>query len=111
MQRYVFLTSVTDSPETTLQNLHFPIVDVPDVVTLDISDPLRFAQLREIIIIKETSWGVLFVPRVSIGRELYEKIETTAHDEGISVSKLVERLIAQATEKKTMYCPRGAFKF
>ena len=80
-------------------------------VTLDGSYPLRFTQLYEIITYdQETSRG-LFVPRVSIGKELYEKMESTAHDEGIPVSKLVERLIAQATEEKPMYCPRCAFRF
>ena len=75
--------------------------------------PIRYGSLnytKSSHIVKETSRG-LFVPKVSIGKELYEKIESTAHDEGIPVSKLVERLIAQATEKKTMYCPRCAFRF
>jgi hypothetical protein len=51
------------------------------------------------------------VPRVAIAKELYKKIESRANDEDIPVSKLVEKLLAEATKEKTMYCPRCAFKF
>ena len=51
------------------------------------------------------------MPRVTITRELYKKIETQAEKEGIPVSNLIERLLVEATEEKTMYCPRCAFRF
>jgi hypothetical protein len=55
--------------------------------------------------------GGLFVPRVAIAKELYKRIESRAHDEEIPVSKLIEKLLVEATKEKIMYCPRCAFKF
>jgi len=51
------------------------------------------------------------VPRVIIARELYKEIEAQARREGIPVSRLVERLLVEATREKVMYCPRCAFRF
>ena len=51
------------------------------------------------------------MPRVEIAKKLYERIELQAHDEDIPVSKLIEKLLVEATKEKTTYCPRCAFKF
>ena len=51
------------------------------------------------------------MPRVAIAKKLYKRIELQAHDEEIPVSKLIEKLLVEATKEKTSYCPRCAFKF
>jgi len=52
------------------------------------------------------------VPKVAITKEVYEKIEAQAYKEGVSVSKLVERLLQESTTKKIIEsCPRCAFRF
>jgi len=53
----------------------------------------------------------IVVPRVTIAKQLYEKIESQAHKEDVPVSKLIEKLLVEATREKSVYCPRCAFKF
>ena len=55
--------------------------------------------------------GASPVPRITITQELYKKIEDQAEKEGISASKLAEKLLAEVTKPKTMFCPRCAFRF
>jgi len=57
-------------------------------------------------------WKCPLVPKVAITKEVYEKIEAQAYKEGVSVSKLVERLLQESTTKKIIEsCPRCAFRF
>jgi len=51
------------------------------------------------------------MPRVTITKELYKKVEAEALRERIPVSKLIEKLLVEGTKEKTMYRPRCAFKF
>jgi len=64
---------------------------------------------------RESWWrseeGSCAVPKVTITHDLYKRIETQAHDEQIPVSKLIEKLLLDATKEKMMYCPRCAFRF
>ena len=55
--------------------------------------------------------GASVVPRITIEEELYEKIEAQARKEGISASKLAEKLLMEVTTPKQMSCPRCAFRF
>ena len=89
-----------------------PIPIVPRAVTLDGSGALRFTQLYKIIsYVQRRIEEAFFVPRVEIAKKLYERIELQAHDEDIPVSKLIEKLLVEATIERTTYCPRCAFKF
>jgi hypothetical protein len=51
------------------------------------------------------------VPRITIREEVYKKIEAQAQKEGVSPSKLAEKLLMETATPKTMYCPRCAFRF
>ena len=51
------------------------------------------------------------MPRVTIAKDLYKRIEEEAHSEEIPVTELIEKLLVDATKKKTTYCPRCAFRF
>jgi len=51
------------------------------------------------------------VPRITITEEVHKRIETQAEKEGISASKLAEKLLLEAITPKTTFCPRCAFRF
>ena len=51
------------------------------------------------------------MPKVTITHDLYKRIEVKAQDEQIPVSKLIEKLLFEATKEKMRYCPRCAFRF
>jgi predicted CopG family antitoxin len=52
------------------------------------------------------------MPKIAIAKEVYERIEDQARKEGVPVSKLVEKLLEEATKRKIVQsCPRCAFRF
>jgi len=55
--------------------------------------------------------GEPILARITITEELYKKIEEKAQEEGLSTSKLAEKLLTDVTTPKTMSCPRCAFRF
>ncbi len=51
------------------------------------------------------------VHKITITEEVYKRIEAQAQKEGVSASKLAEKLLLEVITPKAMSCPRCAFRF